>query len=298
MSGKQTAKDDEELTEEDYLIITTIVRRMLLLRNALMKRKPEDYAEKVFLKIGKSKMKPSIIRLLFDLMTEESNPIKSPDEFNQALAREILGRSVEDGAKDSTLVSGNHEHLQRYLHRPRMSEALRLLRDRGVLKHIEGKQAIRKEMHRPPGRVGSHSYDAFNERFLGKPSADVKSNNVKRISILLQNPVAQNIVYEALKETKILFEVERFMLSSFYFTLKKRKLTDEQKNILLVQIVRNATSSYGPIEDWQARSMYKQIYEQISKLNDSQIKQLAERKAKESTERRKDNVYFLAGLLA
>jgi hypothetical protein len=125
----------------------------------------------------------------------------------------------------------------------------------------------------------------------------VKSDNVKRISRLLQKPVAQKIVYEALKESNILYEFERFMLSAFYFALKKRKLTDEQKNIILIQIVVNATSSYGPIEDWQARSMYKQTYEQISKLDDSQIKQLAELKARESTGRPKDNVYFLAGFL-
>lgn len=284
-----TAKDDEELREEDYRAIATIVRRTFSLRNAVVKTKPEDYADKVFLKIGKSKKKPSTIRLLFDLIMEESNPVKSPDEFNQALARKML-------AKDSTLESENQEQFQRYLDRNRMSEVLRPLRDKGLLKHIEGKQAIRNEMHRHPGRVGSHSFDAFNERFQGRPSADVKSDNVKRISRLLQKPVAQNIVYEALKETNLLYEVERFMLSAFYFALKNRKLTNEQKNIL-VQTVVNATSSHGPIKDWQARSMYKPIYEEISKLDDSQIKQLAERKASESTLRPKDNVYFLAGLL-
>jgi hypothetical protein len=208
----------------------------------------------------------------------------------------MMGQRVENAAKDSSLDLGN-QHFQRYLDRNRMSEVLRPLRDKGVLKHIRGKQAIRKKMHRPPGRVGSHSFDAFNERFKGKPSADVKSDNVKRISRLLQKPVAQKIVYEALKESNSLYVFERLMLSAFYFALKKRKLTDEQKNIILVQIVVNATSSYGPIEDWQARSMYKQINEQISKLDDSQIKQLAELKARESTGRPKDNVYFLAGLL-
>ena len=182
----ETANDEEELTEEDYRAITTIVRRIFFLRNALMKMKPEHYADKVFLKIGKSKKKPSTIRLIFDLIMEESNPIKSPDEFNQALASKMLDQRLEDATKDSFLQSGNQEHFLRYLDRNRMSEVLQSLRDRALLKHIEGKQAIRKEMHRPPGRVGSHSFDAFNERFGGKPSADVKSDNVKSISRLLQ----------------------------------------------------------------------------------------------------------------
>jgi hypothetical protein len=208
--------DTDELTKEEYRAITTIVLRMFFLKNALMKMKPEDYADKVFLKIGKSKKKPSTIRLLFDLIGEESNLMKSPDEFSQALTNKMMGQRVEDAKKDCSLESENQEHFGRYLERNRMSEVLRLLRDKDVLKHIEGKQAIRKEMHRPPGRVGSHSFDAFNERFQGKPSADVKSDNVKCIARLLQKPMAQKIVYGALREANILYEVKRFMLSAFY----------------------------------------------------------------------------------
>ena len=102
MSEGQGAGDKEVLTEEDYRTITTIVRRMFFLTNALMKMKPEDYANKVFLKIGKSKKKPSTIRLLFDLIGEESNPIKSPDEFNKALASKMLGQRAE-GSEGPTL---------------------------------------------------------------------------------------------------------------------------------------------------------------------------------------------------
>jgi hypothetical protein len=259
VSKRQTAKYDE-LSEGDHKDIATIILGWVFFQNMLMKLTPEDYAERVFLKIGKSKNKPAIIRLLFDIVREKSNSVKSPDEFNQTLAREMLDQSMESLINDTRFEQGNQKHSQHYLDSRRMSEVLRFLRDRRVLRHIEGKQDIRKEMHWLPGRIGSHSLDTFNERFRGKPSADLKTDNLERILRLLQKPRARSIVYEALKETNILYEFERFMLSAFYIALKKRKL-EESKNILLVQYVMNATSSY-PIGEWEIRLVYEQTYEQ------------------------------------
>ena len=207
VSGKRTAKDNKELTEEDHQTIATIVLGWVFFWNMLKKVTPEEYAEKVFLKIGKSKNKPSIIRLLFDLIRESSNPIRSPDEFNQKLARDMLVQSLENVAKDNTLESRSQEQFRRYLDRRRMFEVLLCLRDRGVLKHLKHKGAIRKEMHRLPGRVCSHSFDTYSERFGGKPSADVKTYKMERISNLLQKPKARTLVYGALKEIDILYEV-------------------------------------------------------------------------------------------
>jgi hypothetical protein len=124
VSGKRTPKDNEELSEEDHQTIATIVLGLVFFWNMLMKMTPEECAEKVFLKIGKSKKKPSIIRLLFDLIREKANAIRSPDEFNQKLAREMLVQSLEDVAKDSTLESRSKEQFRRYLDRRRMFEVL------------------------------------------------------------------------------------------------------------------------------------------------------------------------------
>ena len=85
------------------------------------------------------------------------------------------------------------------------------------------------------------------------------------------------------------------LLSAFYFALKKRKPSDEQRNILLVRNVMNATNSFGPIEDWQAKLVYEQTYQKISKLDNSEIKDYAGGRAKEAIQRRKDDMSFLAG---
>jgi hypothetical protein len=124
VSEEQTDKDNEELTEVDYQTITTIVLGWFFLWNVIMKQTPEDCAEKVFLKIGNSKNKPATIRLLSDLITEKSNSIKNPDEFNQALAREMLDQSMETFTYDMRFEQGNQKRLEHYLDSRRMSEVL------------------------------------------------------------------------------------------------------------------------------------------------------------------------------
>jgi hypothetical protein len=261
----------------------------------LMKMKPEDYAEKVFLKIGKSKKKPATIRLLFDLIRETSNSVKSPDEFNQALTREMLDQSIEAVEMDNWSHLNNQEHLLRYIDRRRMSEVLQYLTDRRVLRHIRGKQAIRKEMHRLPGRMGRHSFDTFGERFGGQPSAYMKTTPVERINRLLQKPQARNLVYTVLKGTNILYEREWFMLSAFYIALKRRKRVDIHKNISMAQAVINATDN-NPEENQETELMVLSMQEQIANYDEGQIKQFAAEKAKESIKRRKDDADFLSGL--
>jgi hypothetical protein len=151
-------------------------------------------------------------------------------------------------------------------------------------------------MRRLPGRVGSHSFVTFNERFGGKPSADVKTDNVESISKLLQKPVARSLVYAALKHANILYEVERFMLSAFYIALKRRKNADEHNNISMARAVVKATNN-SPTQNQDIKLMVYHIHEEIANLNEHQIKQWAADKSKESIERLKDDAYFLSGLL-
>ena len=203
-----------------------------------MKLTPEDFAEKVFLKIGKSNKKPAIIRLLFDLIGEKSNFMKSPDEFNQKLAREMLDKSTKDLAQNIRSQHGEQEYIQHYLNSRRMSEILQYLKDRHILKHIPSKLAIQKEMYPLPGRVRRDSYERFGERFGGKPSAYKKNNLDRKSSRLLQKPKARNLVYAAIKEANIQYDCERFMLSAFFIALKKRRL-----------------STYKEIFQWFTRSL-------------------------------------------
>ena len=176
-----------------------------------------------------------------------------------------------------------------------MSEILEDLTDIRILRHIRGKQAIRKEMHRLPGRVGSRPFDTFGERFGGQPSAYMKTNLVERINRLLRKPQAQNLVYTALKRTNILYEYEWFMLSAFYIALKRRKRIDIHKNISMSQAVINATDN-NPEGNPKTELMVLKIQEQIANYDEYQIKQFAAEKAKESIKRRKDDAYSLPGL--
>ena len=137
---KHNTNDDVELSAEDYELTTTIVLGWFFLWNLLMKLTPEDFAEKVFLKIGKSNKKPAIIRLLFDLIGEKSNFMKSPDEFNQkARKRNVRQEHKRFSPEHKIPQHGEQEYIQHYLNSRRMSEILQYLKDRHILKHIPSK---------------------------------------------------------------------------------------------------------------------------------------------------------------
>jgi hypothetical protein len=177
------------------------------------------------------------------LLREKSNSIKSPDEFNQVLTGEMLDQSMEAVVMDKRSQHINHDHLKPYLDSRRISEILQCLKDRRVLRHIRGKQDIRKEMHQLPGRTGSHSFVTYGERFGGKPSAYKKTDLMENLTRLFQKTQARSLVYAALKEANILYECERFMLSAFYIALKRSKRRNMHKNISLVQGIIKVTNN-------------------------------------------------------
>lgn len=281
------------LTQDDYHLIRTIVLGWFFLHNVLMKLSPEDFAEKVFLKVTSSEKRPATIRLLFDLIREKSNPIVSPQEFNKKLAKETLDKSAQDMTKDIMMPFGDRRYDKQYLHAPRMSEILQYLKDRGLLEHIEGKKAIKKEIHRLPGKleVKRDSSDIFGERFNGKPSAYKKTETVDKLAKLLQKAQARSIVYEILKRFNILYEHEKFMLSAFFIALKRSKPIDISRNDSLAQKVIKATNG-PPVEERKIKS----LQDQLIKLDENQVKQLAAERAMESIERQKNDAYFLTGL--
>jgi hypothetical protein len=119
----------------------------------------------------------------------------------------------------------------------------------------------------------------------------MKTYKMESISILLQKPKARTQVYEALKETNILYEVEKFMLSAFFIALKRSKRRDIHKTILSVKVIMKATNN-TPIETWKIESLVNHIVNQ----DENQLKSFAAERAKESVQVQKDDANFLMGL--
>ena len=285
---KKASGSDKSQSPEDDGLVTTIMLGWCIIYNLLKKTRPEIYAQKL-LKATASQRKMAETRLMFDSIIEESNTLLSPEEYNDKLARELLDQSVND-LEDIAIAPEDGDNM-RVLSPTNMNFVLETLVDLGVLEPITGRNAIKRELHRYPGRLDSESKDTFTERFQGRPSAYKKSSIIKKLQRLMRNERARKLVYTALKNSGILYNYEKFCLASFFIALKRSKKIDASKNDSIAQRILKATTG-NVVEE----SKISFLQNQLMKLCDEQIKQIAAERAKDSMKTRKDEANFLLGL--
>ena len=278
------------LNQEDLGLIARITLGWSIVYNLIIKMTPEQYADKIFLNGTKSKRKLATVHLMFDAIREGSDPLVTPKEFNEKLAREMSDKSVND-LSDLTIEAGGGVRLSQYLTPPEINFVLETLMDIGILDNIIGKEAIKHELNRMPGKSKKDEV-TFVERFGGRPSAYKKSEAMNKLSKLLQsNPQARDLVYKTLKDSGILLNYETFVLSALYLALRNSGEIDITKNESIAQKILRATG-----DEHVDESKIKSFREQLLKLNPDQIKQFAAERAKIAVERRKDDANFLLGL--
>ena len=287
---KKVEKDKEALSQEDYQMVARIILGWSLVYNLIKKMTPEQYADRL-LRGTKSKKELATIRLMFDAIRETSDPLVTPKELNEKLAREMLDKSVND-LRDLTIDAEEGVQLSQYLTPPEINFVLEMLKDADILDNIRGKEPIKHELNRMPGKLKKDEAGTFEERFGGRPSAYKKSETMNKLSTLLRSkPQACDLVYKTLKDSWILPNYETFVLSAFYLALRKSGEIDITKNESIAQKILRATG-----DDHVDESKIKSIREELLKLNPEQIKQFAAERAKAAVERRKDDASFLLGL--
>jgi hypothetical protein len=287
---KKVEKENETLSQEDYQMVARIILGWSLVYNLITKMTPEQYADKL-LRGTKSKRKLATIRLMFDAIRETSDPLATPKELNEKLTREMLDKSVND-LRDLTIEAEEGVQLRQYLTSPEINFVVETLKDADILDNIRGKEPIKHELNRMPGKLNKDEAGTFEERFGGRPSAYKKSEAMNRLSTLfLSKPQARDLVYKTLKDSGILLNYETFVLSALYLALRKSEEIDITKNESIAQKILRATG-----DDHVDESKIKSIREELLKLNPEQIKQFAAERAKAAVERRKDDASFLLGL--
>jgi hypothetical protein len=153
------------------------------------------------------------------------------------------------------------------------------LKDADILDDIRGKEVIKHELNRMPGKLNKHEAGIFGERFDGRPSAHKKSKTMNKLSTLLRSkPQACDLVYKTLNDSGILLNYETFVLSAFYLALRKSGEIDITKNESIAQKILRATGN-----DHVDENKIKSIHEELLKLNPEQIKQFAAERAKEAS---------------
>ena len=122
------------LNQEDYQLVARVILGWSLVYNLIDKMTPERYADKL-LKGTKSKRKLATVRLMFDAIKETSDPLVTPKEFNEKLAREMLDKSVND-LSDLTIEAEEGVQLKQYLTSPEINFVLETLKDADILDNI------------------------------------------------------------------------------------------------------------------------------------------------------------------
>jgi hypothetical protein len=157
---------------------------------------------------------------MFDTIREGSEPLVTPKEFNEKLAREMMDKSLTD-LRDLITQAKEGSELSQYLTSSEVNFVLETLEDADILNNIIGKEAIKHELNRMPGR-SKKDEDTFGERFGGRPSAYKKSETMNKLSRLLRSkPQDRDLVYKTLKDSKILFNYATFVLSAALSRPKK-----------------------------------------------------------------------------
>jgi hypothetical protein len=135
---KKVRRDkNQALNQNDLLMIGRIILGWSLIYKLITRMTPEQYGAKAFLRGTNSKRRLSTIRLMFDTIRERSDPLTTPKEFNERLARDMLYESVND-LRDMTVKSEERVEITRYLDSPDMNFVLDTLEDGDIFDNVRG----------------------------------------------------------------------------------------------------------------------------------------------------------------
>ena len=280
----ETQKNNAELTEEDM----EIIHRILLhcgasLYNVIAQyHTPLEYAQKVILKKIKSNQNLAIIRLLYNANNNVDEKLIFNDEQNKELAKVMLDGNLYDQIDITTSGDDKIQH-DKYLDSPRMTEALQTLEALGVYLNTKDRKEIKSLLGKShPGKPETH--DPTEVKLDGRPSTYRITDGFQKLKKTAAKPKAQEILYKQLKESKLLYRYEKFMIEALYHSIKMNEETAKK--------MIKATDSV-PVKD----SSITAIRNKVLILNDSQLQDLAAKEAEYNIQRRKDDdFYSLLGL--
>jgi hypothetical protein len=272
------AKYSSHLTEQDNEVIEYVILICgAVFYNLINKyHSPKEYAEKVILKVARSKKDLATGFLIFSARKEQPpNQLFWPDRKNSRLAKVMQqDQHVEDD--------------DRYLHPRALSEILNVLAQDNIYDHIYGKKEIKHLLgRRKPGKRKNYdTTENTGKRLGGKPSAYKISKKFEALIRLMEKPEACEAIRKVLVESKLAYKIEKFVTLAFYFAVKKDPI-----------IAQNLFRMVSPYYDLKENDDVKEYHNLIASLDDSQLEKLAEDCSKITVEKRIYDVHFLIGLL-
>jgi hypothetical protein len=289
---KKAKYPTQDLTDEDKQILERVVLKYAVKFYNLTQKyaSPKEYVKKEILKRIQS---DKDIAALYTLIYAKNYPpgyLFKPGEINQRLANDIRNSIQQDYGDMTTQTYDDKQHHERFLHpRDLREKVLKNLENYGIILHLEGKDKIRyrqREIRRP----GKKSNEVQNDRG-GKPSAYIITEEVEKLKKTIEKPQALDFLYDKIIKSGIAHKLAKFNFSAFLYAAKM----DERVIYKLMEA--EATFFQDTTTDSDIAN-FKVILQQLQRVDDDQLEQLADNMAKSAIE---DRGYyallFMAGLL-
>lgn len=245
----EDVKNLSQLTEQELfhveLYFTNWVALYYILRTKYAS--PKDCAEKVVIKLAKSKTKTAET-FLFMHGYRHPNGIYSPAELNKILKKD-LGVLQPDSSVTET-----------YLRPSVITQILQNLERYELYHNVKGKRELRKHK-----RIGSEKSPSGFKRLGGRPSAYVISDLYAKSDELMRKPEIRSLIHKKLIESNIGPLVWKYLFMVFLYSFK----IDKEAALKILPVAGPSPAGVNP-------SDLKSQFDEIASLDENKFEEVAE----------------------
>jgi hypothetical protein len=285
-----------KLTDEDKEVIQQVAIKYAAKYYALTEKYPnlKKYAEKVVLKKLESDKDIAAVYTVSYVVNSPPGHIFKPGEINQKLVKDIQN-TIPEAYRDITKeLEDGKSHQKGFLHpRDLRERVLQKLENDGMFLNIRKKEEIRhlQRKERRPGRK-PHSTQIHDD-LGGRPSDYVVTKEVERLKAALEKPGAIDFLHKMVVHSGLAHKIAKFNTLVFLHAAKMNERALHKMMGTGTSFARNYNIREQDIANFKA------IFKRLQSLDDAQLEQFADDKAKLMIE---DKEYYalispLVGLL-
>ncbi|MGA9841648.1 MAG: hypothetical protein WBQ25_04985 [Nitrososphaeraceae archaeon] len=213
----ERVKNPSQLLEYEKFLVDLIILRLGAFYTALRAKYPTPKKlAKFFISIAKSKKRMAALYLVLKARSAEAKQGFAPINLNEELANTM------HYTMDKTNITVKSEEPAIFINSADMTKNLKTLQFAGIYENIIGKKEIKQYRKARSGRPKRS--DKKNNESGGYPSIYKTTEGIERLKKVILEPEAYNRVRNVLKESKLIYEYEKFVFQALYYVAIEDKV--------------------------------------------------------------------------
>jgi hypothetical protein len=280
--AKKAKYPSQKLTEEDKQIIGQISLKYAAACFALIGKypNPKDYAEKVLLRMIRSRKDVAVIHTLAIAKNSTANHLHKPREINKKLAGVMQTDFVSDFKNGMS-----EQEFSRFFHPREMRKVLKEVEGMGVFDRLTGKKEMR-DLERATRHAGKKPSDGYKRDLGGKPSTYKVTQELEKLKNVMEKPGAIELVWENIARSGIAYELVKYQQLALWHAAKM----DET---LLSKLLGYGTFFFPDLKGRKIPD-FKNVHQRLALLDDSRLEQFADYCTKILIKRNDYQNFFIA----